>query len=321
MKPEILVASEIHEDGLAILRNVGKISWRPEIRSEEEMIKEVSGKAALVLGTQKVDARVIDTAKELQVIGRHGVGYENIDLGAATNKGIVVTWTPGVLGETVADLSFGLMLSVARRIALGDRLIRSGHWRSAGFLGIDLTGKTLGILGLGDIGSRVAKRAKAFGLNIIYCDLVPRSQVESELGAERVTMDKLLGESDIVSIHTPLTEKTFHLIAEKELSMMKRNAILINTARGSIVDEMALIKALQEGTIAGAGLDVFEREPILSDNPLLQMDNVVITPHLGSATVETRRNMAIMVAEDVARVLNGQRPLYPLNPEVLSRPR
>lgn len=319
MKPGILVAFDIYEDGLEILKDVGEISWRPQIHSEKEMIREISGKAAVVLGTQRVDARVMDAGRELEVVGRHGVGHENVDLAAATQRGIVVTWTPGVLWETVADLTFGLILSVMRIIASGDRLIRSKRWKPVGFLGRDPAGKTLGILGLGNIGSRVARRARAFGLKVIHHDLVVRRQIESELEAEQVTMEKLLTESDIVSIHTPLTENTFHLMGEKELSMMKKGAFLINTARGSIVDETALIKALREGTIAGAGLDVFEEEPIYPDNPLLQMDNVVLTPHLGSSTVETRRNMALRVAEDVARVLSGQRPLYPLNPEVLNR--
>jgi len=231
-----------------------------------------------------------------------------------------VTNTPGVLTETTADLAFALILATARRIVEADKFTRSGKWKSWGpmlFLGRDVYGATLGIIGLGRIGQAVARRAKGFNMKVIYYSRKRKEDVERELGVEYRELRSLLREADIVSIHTPLTEETYHLIGEKELSLMKPTAILINTARGAVVDQKALYKALKERRIFGAGLDVYEKEPIDADDPLMELDNVVLLPHIGSASVETRGRMARMAAENLLAGLRGEKPPNLVNPEVL----
>ncbi|MGC8842726.1 MAG: 2-hydroxyacid dehydrogenase, partial [bacterium] len=248
------------------------------------------------------------------------VGYDNIDVKEATRRKIMVTNTPGVLTETTADLTFALILATARRLVEADKFTRSGKWKSWGpmlFLGRDVYGATLGIIGMGRIGQAVARRAKGFNMKIIYYSRRRNEEAEKELGAEYRELHSLLKEADIITIHTPLTEETYHLIGEKELSLMKPSAILINTARGAVVDQRALFKALKEKRIFGAGLDVYEKEPIDADDPLLELDNVVVLPHIGSATVETRGRMARMAAENLLAGLRGEIPQNLVNPEVL----
>jgi len=315
---KILVAFTVHEAGLSILRQLGEVVIRPDIKGEEEWIKALQGVDALIIGPQRLSSDAIRRADRLKVIGRHGVGFDNIDLAAATERGIVVTWTPGVLGETVADLTFGLIISVMRRIPQGIENVRSGRWNRGLELGKDVHNKTIGIIGLGDIGSRVARRAIGFGMQVLYSDSVRKSpNIERELRATYVSLEDLLQKADVVSIHVPLTVETRHMIGKRELSLMKRDAFLVNTSRGEVIDEVALCEALEKGTISGAALDVLADEPPSPENPLLRMKNVIITPHMASATQENRKRMAIVVAEDVARVLKGRKPLYPLNPEVV----
>jgi len=241
---------------------------------------------------------------------------------AATERGILVTNTPGVLTETTADLAFALLLAAARRVVEGDRLTRTGGWKSwhpSFLLGQDVHGATLGIVGLGQIGLAVARRARGFDMRILYHDRTRHPQAEAELGAEYVSLDRLLGESDFVSLHVPLASQTRHLIGQRELSLMKPSAVLVNAARGAVVDQQALCAALKERRIAAAGLDVAEIEPIPVDDPLLTLDNVVVTPHIGSASVATRARMAEMAVESVLQALRGELPSNCVNAEAFSR--
>jgi len=294
------------------------------IPSKKEVIKNIRDKDGLLcVLSDAIDSEVIDAAKKLKVISSYSVGYDHIDIAAATGRGISVTYTPEVLTETTADLAFALILAVARRIAEADALVRRGKWQTGWkydfMLGSDVNGKVLGIIGLGRIGSAVAKRARGFNMKVLYYNR-NRLPIEKEdqLRVEYRSFDDLLKESDFVSIHLPLGNDTFHLINEQKLGLMKSTSYLINTARGSIVDEKALMRALREKWIAGAALDVFEKEPVSRSNQLLKMKNVVLAPHIGSASKETREKMAEVAAINLLNVLNGKRPIYIVNPETLS---
>ena len=283
-----------------------------------EKVRDIDG--LLCLLTDKIDARVIEAGERLKVISNYAVGYDNIDVEAATKRGIYVTNTPGVLTETTADLAWAILMAIARRVVEADKYVRAGRWVHAWgpkmMLGSDVHGKTLGIVGLGRIGSAVARRAKGFNMRVIYYDVVRREDLEGELGLEYKPLEELLREADYITLHVPLTKDTYHLIGERELNMMKPTAYLINTSRGAVIDQRALYRALKERRIAGAALDVFEKEPIDQDDPLLELDNVVLTPHIGSASVETRKKMAIMAAENLVSVLKGVEPPNLVNPEV-----
>ncbi|MBC7329244.1 D-glycerate dehydrogenase [bacterium] len=322
-KWRVFVTRVIPDEGLnLILENCDAEVWREETPPSREIIiekiKDCEG--ILVLLTDKIDAEIMDNAPKLRIISNYAVGYDNIDVKSATQRGILVTNTPGVLTETTADLAFALILATARRIVEADKFTRSGRWKSWGpmlFLGRDVYGATLGIIGLGRIGQAVARRAKGFNMRVIYFSRKRKVEVERELGVEYRELHSLLREADIVSIHTPLTEETYHLIGEKELSLMKPTAILVNTARGAVVDQKALYKALKERRIFGAGLDVYEKEPIDEDDPLMELENVILLPHIGSASVETRGRMARMAAENLLAGLRGEIPPNLVNPEVL----
>ena len=283
-----------------------------------EKVRDIDG--LLCLLTDKIDARVIEAGERLKVISNYAVGYDNIDVEAATKKGIYVTNTPGVLTETTADLAWAILMAIARRVVEADKYVRAGRWIHAWgpkmMLGSDVHGKTLGIVGLGRIGSAVARRAKGFNMRVIYYDVIRREDLEGELGLEYKPLEELLREADYITLHVPLTKDTYHLIGERELNMMKPTAYLINTSRGAVIDQRALYRALKERRIAGAALDVFEKEPIDQDDPLLELDNVVLTPHIGSASVETRKKMAMMAAENLVSVLRGVEPPNLVNPEV-----
>lgn len=292
--------------------------------SKKEIIKQVKDKEGLLCSLNDViDSEVLNATQKLKVISSFSVGYDHIDIDAATKHGICVTYTPEVLTETTADLAFALLLASARRIVEGDASVRkvrwSGGWKYDFMLGSDVHGKTLGIVGLGRIGSAVARRASGFNMNLLYHS---RSRLpvekEKELRAEYRSLEDLLKESDFVSIHLPLKKDTFHLLNGQKLKLMKSTAYLINTARGSIVDEKALVKALKEKWIGGAGLDVFEKEPLSRNSQLLKMNNVVLAPHIGSATTETRERMAEVAAMNLLNVLNGEKPIYTVNPQTLS---
>jgi glyoxylate reductase len=289
--------------------------------SRVEVLARVSGKDALIsLLTEQVDRELLDAAgPNLRIVANVAVGFDNIDVPACTERGIAVTNTPGVLDETTADFAWTLLMAVARRLVEGDRLARSGQWTMWNLdqlCGTDVWGKTLGIIGLGRIGRAIARRALGFRMRVIYNSRrrAP-AEVENELRAEYKTKDEILAEADFLSLHVPLDDSTRGLIGAAELAKMKRTAFLINTARGPVVQEAALIDALERGIVAGAALDVFEREPVIPDG--LRRDNVVLAPHLGSASVETRTRMAMIAVENAVAFFAGQRPPTILNPEVL----
>jgi glyoxylate reductase len=290
--------------------------------SKEELIKKIQEADGLIcLLSDRIDSEVLKSNPKLKVVSNVAVGYDNIDVEAATRLGIMVTNTPGVLTETTADLAFALILGIARRIVEADKFTRKGEYEGweliQPHLGTDVYGKTLGIVGMGRIGKAVAKRAyRGFDMKVIYYDEVRQPQAEEELGAEFVGFDELLERSDFITIHTPLTPKTRHMFSTEQFKRMKKSAYLINTARGPVVDEEALVKALKDKQIKGAGLDVYEEEPKVHPE-LLKMDNVVLLPHIGSASVETRTKMSTMAAENISAALKGKEPPNLVNKEVL----
>ena len=322
--PKIVVTRRIPEPALDLLREAADVWVSPEDRPlrTAELHDAVAGAdIAVTLLHDRVDDAFLDAAgDQLRAVCNVAVGFDNIDVPAATRRGVLVTNTPGVLTEATADLAMTLILAVTRRIGEGERLIRARQpwsWHMFMLLGMGLQDKTLGVVGMGAIGQALARRAKAFGMRIVYSDARQASaEVERELGARRVELDELLRSADVVSIHAPLMEETRHLINADTLAQMKDTAYLVNSARGPIVDEAALVEALRSGQIAGAALDVFENEPEVHPG-LLELDNVVLVPHLGSATIETRTAMGVLAAENAVAVLKGERPPTPVNPEVL----
>ena len=322
---KVIVSYKIPEAGLKELRENFELSLNEKGRflSEEEMISKVGDADALVcLGTEKIDKEIMDAGKRLKIIANYAVGYNNIDVDYATKKDIMVTNTPGVLTETTADLTWALLMAIARRIVEGDGLTRAGKftgWKPDLLLGSDIHGKTLGIVGFGRIGQAVAKRASGFDMKVLYHDVRPVAQeIEQAYKATYVDLDTLLKQSDFVSLHVPLTDSTYHLMDEGKLALMKPTAYLINAARGPVIDEQTLVKVLKERKIAGAALDVYEKEPELSPG-LSELDNVVLVPHLGSATQQTRGAMSQIVAENVIAALSGENPPNLVNKELLRK--
>ncbi|TRZ40118.1 D-glycerate dehydrogenase [Niallia circulans] len=279
----------------------------------EVLLKEVENANGLIcLLTDTIDEEVISRAKHLQIISNVAVGYNNIDVQAATNKGIIVTNTPGVLTETTADLTFALLMAAARGIPAASDVLRNGQWGAWSlmeFTGQDIFGATIGIIGLGRIGEALVKRAQGFNMNVLYYNRTRKYDKERELGITYAELTEVLQKSDYVCLMLPYSPEVYHLIGKEEFSLMKRNAILINTARGGLVDEEALYHALKSGGIWGAGLDVFEQEPVPVDHPLLTLTNVVTLPHIGSASLNTRMKMAHLAGDNIVRVLNGEAPL------------
>jgi len=296
--------------------------WKENERPPRaQVLQRVAGKDALIcLLTEKIDRELLDAAgPNLRIVANVAVGYDNIDVSACTERKVAVTNTPGVLDETTADFTWTLLMAVARRLVEADRLARSGAWRQWNLdqlCGTDIWGKTLGIIGFGRIGRAVARRATGFRMRVIYNSTARApAEIERELNAEFMERDRVLKEADFLSLHVPLRENTRGLIGPAELAKMKRTAFLINTTRGPVVQEAALVAALEQGTIAGAGLDVFEREPLISDG--LRRDNVVLAPHLGSASIETRTKMAMIAVENAIALFSGKQPPTILNPEAL----
>lgn len=314
MRPKVFVTRKIPETGLRMLEDRFRLKvWEGETGPDKKtLLKEVEDIDGLIsLLSDPIDREVLDAAGKLKVISNYAVGYDNIDVTYATEKGIYVTNTPGVLTDATADLAFALLISTARRIVEADRFTRSGRWKGWGpklFLGHEVTGSSLGIIGLGRIGTAMARRGTGFEMDLYYYSRRPKPDAEEELGITRLSLDELLQTCDFISLHCPLTSETEGMIGERELKMMKDNAILINTSRGKVVDQDALYRALKEGWIAGAGLDVFDPEPIPAGHPLLELENVVVAPHIGSAGLRTREKMAEMVAADVIAVLEGRQP-------------
>jgi glyoxylate reductase len=317
----VFVTQRIPEAGLDLLRKhceIIDVNFEDRVLSKDELLRAVKGRdGVLCMLTDRVDAEVLEAARGVKGFANYAVGYDNIDVGRAAELGILVTNTPGVLTDATADLAWALMLTAARRIVEGDRLMRAGEfrgWAPMLLLGADITERTLGIVGAGRIGTAVALRSVGFRMKVLYCDTRRNEEIERAVGAKRVDLRVLLAESDLVSLHVALTPvedhvspKTHHLIGARELAMMKPTAVLVNTSRGAVVDEAALIEALRRRQIAAAGLDVYEDEPRMKLG-LTELPNVVLAPHLGSATVATRTRMALMAAENLVAILEGRRP-------------
>jgi glyoxylate reductase len=319
MKEHVYITRKIPAPAVDLLRKRFEVTMNPEARNAQRReiknaLKDVH--ALLCLLTDKIDENLIAAAPNLRIVANMAVGFDNIDLEAASRHGIMATNTPGVLTDTTADLAWALILGVARRLVEAERYMREGDftgWEPMLFMGGDVYGKTLGIIGFGRIGQGVAKRAAGFDMTVLYCDAAAApATVEKKLKARRVSLSKLLRESDFISLHVPLTPKTHHLIGLDQLRAMKPSAYLINTSRGPVVDEKALTKALRSDIIAGAGLDVYEREPAMARG-LSSLPNVILLPHIGSASIETRTKMALIAAENITEALSGRRPPNLLN--------
>ena len=321
-KPKVLATRPLFPAAQKILNADCDVEyWTASERiSREELLRKLKDKEGLVcLLTEKVDVHLLAAAPKLRIAANVAVGFDNIDVQACTKRGVVATNTPGVLDETTADFAWVLMMAVARRVIEGEALARSGTWKGWDLdqlVGTDVWGKTLGVVGFGRIGRAMARRALGFQMKVLYADAVRASEgVERELRAEHKGLDDLLAESDFISLHVPLLPETRGLFDGPRFLKMKPTAFLINTSRGQVVDEAALMHALESGRIAGAGLDVFENEPFI--HPGLKRANVVLAPHIASASIETRTKMACMAAENVVALFKGQRPLNMLNAEAL----
>ncbi len=325
-KPKIFVTRLIPEKGLQMVRQEAEAEvWQdPLPPSYEVLLDKVRGLDGLLcLLTDKIDANLMDTiGPQVKVISQMAVGFDNIDIPVATARGIPVGNTPGVLTDTTADFAWALLMSAARRVVEGDKFTRAGRWKTWGpidFLGPDVSGATLGIVGFGRIGQSVAKRAQGFDMRLLYHDTQRYPEAEQRYGAQFVDLETLLRESDFVTLHTVLSKETHHLMDDAKLKMMKPSGILINTSRGPVVDPAALHRALSGGTIAYAALDVTEPEPITMDDPLLTLDNIIIAPHIASASFQTRNKMATMAAANLIAGLKGERLPNCVNPQVYEK--
>ena len=324
-KPKVYVTRAIPEANIAALRAEFEVEVNPDDRAltKEELKEKIRGRDAVVsLLTDTIDGEVLDAAgPQLKIVANYAVGFNNFDLAAATRRKVILTNTPGVLDDATATHTFTLLLATARRIAEADKYVRDGKWQGWGplfFIGLDVDGKTLGIAGLGRIGKNVARKARGFDMKILYSDMQRDAAFEADTGAVFVDKATLLKESDFLTLHVPLTPQTKHYIGAAELKQMKPTAVLINAARGPVVDEKALVQALREKWIFGAGLDVFENEPALEPG-LAELDNVIIVPHIASATPGTRLAMGEIAVGNVKKVLNGLPPDTCVNPEVLGK--
>jgi glyoxylate reductase len=325
-KPKVFVARKIFQEALDMIAQEAEVDlWKDDLPpTRDVLLKKVANADGLLsLLTDKVDGELMDAAPGLRVISQIAVGYENIDVAEATKRGIPVGYTPGVLTGTTADMAFLLMMAAARRLVEGAEAVKAGKWKTwhpLHYLGPDIFGATLGILGMGRIGLEMAKRARGFEMPIIYYDVFRRSEEEErEYNLTYKSLDEVLTESDFLSVHVNLTPETYHLIGPKQLEMMKSTAVLVNAARGPIIDPKALYAALKAGQIGAAALDVTEPEPISMDDPLLTLDNCIIVPHIASASFATRLRMSTMAAENLLAGLKGERLPTCVNPEVYNK--
>ena len=323
-RPRVYVTRRLPQPALDIIHPIADFTlWdREDVPpSRQVLLREVTQVDGLLsLLTDRIDGEVMDAAPRLRVVSNFAVGFDNIDIPAATQRRIVVTNTPEVLTETVADFAFCLMLAAARRLVEGDRYARDGKWKTWEPLllaGQDMYRATLGLIGLGRIGSAVARRAKGFEMRVMYYDPFRREDLEQSLQIEYRPFTDVLRQADFISVHVPLSEQTRHLIGRDQFSMMKPTAVFVNTSRGPVVDQQALAEALAARRIFAAGIDVFEREPVPTDDPLLAQGNAIVAPHIASASIPTRIRMATLAAENLVAVLQGKRPPNPVNPEVL----
>jgi len=320
-KPKVFVTRIILEQGLKLVQDFCDVDlWTDELPpSRQALLEHVRGMDGLLcLLTDPIDGEVMDAAgPQLKVISNHAVGYDNIDVAEATRRGIPVGNTPGILTDATADFAFALLMAAARRVVEGERFVRDGKWKTwspALLLGADIAGETLGLIGFGRIGRAVAKRATGFDMRILYHD--PYASPDVSIPAKSVDLETLLHESDFVSVHTPLTEETRHLINEQTLVLMKPSAILVNTSRGPVVDQDALYQALKARRIFAAALDVTDPEPLPANSPLLELDNLLVLPHIASASRRTREKMSLMAVENLIAGLKGERLPNCVNPEV-----
>ena len=324
-KPRVFITRVIAQEALDKIAQVTEMEvWPEELPPPYEVLLEKARDAEglLTMLSDRIDANLMDTAPGLKVVSNLAVGYDNINIAEATKRHIVVSNTPGVLTGTTADLAFTLLMAAARRVVEADKYTRKGRWKTWGpkiLLGQDIHNATLGLVGLGRIGAEVAKRGRGFNMKVLYYDVIRRSEEEErQLGVEYIPeLAKLLSSADFISVHVPLLPQTRHLIGAAEFAMMKPTAVFINTSRGPVVDQKALYEALKSGQIFSAGLDVSEVEPIPPDDPLLTLDNVIITPHIASASFTTRKEMAFMTAENLLAGLRGKTPPNCVNPEAL----
>lgn len=318
---KVFITRRIPESGINLLKkhHTVAVSKKDRVLSKQEIIDQAADVDGLLcLLTDTIDEEIISSISNLKMIANYAVGYNNIDVSYATKKKILVSNTPDVLTDTTAELAWALIFAVSRRIVEADSFSREGKYEGWGpmlLLGQDITKKTLGIIGAGRIGTAMALKSKGFDMNVLYTDNHKNERLESELAAQKTNLKDLLKKSDIISLHVPLTEETKHLIGNEEIDLMKETAILVNTSRGPVIEEKALIKALKNEKIFGAGLDVYEHEPKIP-NEFKLLDNIVILPHVGSATRDTRSNMSMMAAENMIAGLNGEKPSNCVNPEV-----
>ncbi|MGI9470430.1 MAG: 2-hydroxyacid dehydrogenase [Rubripirellula sp.] len=321
-KPKIFLTRELPPETMEILQANSELTMNREDRylTKEEIISGIKGKDGLLcLLTDEIDDEILAANPSLKVVANFAVGFNNVDVEAATRRGVPVTNTPGVLTDTTADMAFALLMDAARRVAEGDRFVRTKAWDGWGplqFLGADITGATLGLIGLGRIGRAMVPRAQGFGMDVVYWNRT-RLKVEEEerLGIRHGDFEDVLQEADFLSLHVALNSETEHLIGAREFSLMKSTACIVNTARGPVIDEKALVQALKSGTIASAGLDVYEQEPILEPE-LYTLENAVLAPHLGSGTIGTRTKMGNMAAENCLAACRGERPPNLVNPKI-----
>ena len=313
-KPKVLITCMIASEALKKIKSIAKIKIESPI-SRKQLLKEVKDIDAVILGTENFDEELINSSTRLKIIARFGVGYNNVDIKSATRKKIFVTYTPDVLSDAVVDLTFGLILAFSKKIIQANNYVKAGNWNKKVLfpLGSDLKNKTLGIIGLGRIGVKVAERACAFNMKIIYYSRTRKNRIEEKYGIKFRAFKNLLKESDYISINVPLTKETEGMIGNDEFRLMKKNVFLINTSRGIVIDQQSLYQALRNKKIAGAGLDVFRQEPIPLNDPILELQNVILTPHIGAGTVETLLSMSLMVVNEVIRVLDGKGPIHPIN--------
>lgn len=323
-RPNVYVTRVIPAPALEVIRGVAEVRmWdrEDEPPPRDVLLREVADCDGLLsLLTDRIDEELLARAPRLRVVGNMAVGFDNIDIAAATRHGVLVSNTPEVLTETTADFAFALLMAAARRMVEADAFTRAGKWKTWGpmlLAGQDIHHATLGLIGLGRIGSAVARRAKGFDMRVLYYDPIRRHDLEESLGIEYREMNDVLRASDFISVHVPLTPETRHLISMEQFRMMKPTAVFVNAARGPIVDQAALAEALRTRTIYAAGIDVFEGEPVSVDDPLLKLDTAVVAPHIASASIPTRTRMATLAAENIAAVLQGRRPPTPVNPEVI----
>lgn len=318
---KVFITQNLEKEAIQLLETVAEVKTtgldRPLTR--EEFLDGISDADAVILcwHTEMMDKEAFAVAKNMKIVARRGVGFDNIDVAEARRRGIYVTVTP-VHTETIADLTFGLIINAARRLHVADAFVRRGEWTDGGvwvarkFMGYEVHHKTLGIIGFGNIGKHVARRGRGFDMRVLYHDVNRQYEAEKSIGAEYVSLDELIAQADFISVNCALTDATKGMINRETIAKMKRGAIIVVSARGGIVDQKALYEALVSGHLGGAGLDVFDPEPIKPDDPLLKLENVMFTPHLGTSVYETRVKMAVTAAEDIIKVFAGEKPQYPL---------